>query len=305
MHMAPITRTRTRIAPTPSGYLHRGNAFNFLLCWLSAKAKGAEVWLRIDDVDAQRSRPEYVEDVFATLDWLGIQPDGGPSGPDDFYQHHSQQLRMDGYRAALQQLLDQGDAYACTCSRAQIREASEDGLYPGTCREKLQKAVAGEEFAERARLGEEAATLSFHERGKKVPAPDLRELMGDFVLWRKEEVAAYQLASVLDDVAMGIDFIVRGEDLLDSTAAQIWLAGRLGLDAFLDTAFLHHGLLLGTDAQKLSKSLGADALKSQREQGVPVREIYKDFARWQGWKKEADSLPGLLELYQEAATLRS
>ena len=290
---------RTRIAPTPSGYLHRGNAFNFLLCWLSAKAQGGEVWLRIDDVDGQRTRPEYVEDVFATLDWLGIRPDAGPSGPEDFYQHHSQQHRMEDYRQHLQQLLDQGDAYACTCSRAQIKALSDDGRYPGTCRDKGLHQVPGAEYAIRAKLDQVAGDLSFDESGQKTQAPDLRESMGDFVLWRKEDVAAYQLASLIDDVTMGMTLIVRGQDLLDSTAAQRWLAKKLGLQSFEQVRFVHHGLVGGADGQKLSKSLGADALKTQREAGASPATLYQDFARWQGWQESPDTLSALLDCYQQ------
>src|SRR6187402_2066820 len=128
--------TRSRIAPTPSGYLHIGNAFNFLLTEFLTHQKAGILRLRIDDLDAPRMRPEYIVDVFDTLRWLEIVPDQGPRDEADYTALHSQQMRMDRYRRALSQLAETGKVFACNCSRADIQRGSSDGQYPGYCRDK-------------------------------------------------------------------------------------------------------------------------------------------------------------------------
>src|SRR5690606_41399145 len=120
----------TRIAPTPSGLLHLGNAWSFTLTWLAARAAGGHVWLRIDDLDAARAQDEYLEDIFASLRWLGLDWDSGPRDVADFKARYSQTLRLDRYRAAVETLKAGGHLYACTCTRSQLRGAGP--IYPGT-----------------------------------------------------------------------------------------------------------------------------------------------------------------------------
>ena len=120
---------RTRFAPTPSGYLHLGNAFNFLLIDKFAKEKNAEISLRIDDLDATRSRDEYLVDIFETLEWLDLSYEHGPRGVDDFKRNYSQSLKKEYYREQLKKL---NGLFACSCTRSDIKKISQDGIYPGT-----------------------------------------------------------------------------------------------------------------------------------------------------------------------------
>jgi glutamyl/glutaminyl-tRNA synthetase len=125
---------KTRLAPTPSGFLHLGNGASFVATWALARAYEGHILLRIDDLDAERMRTEYLNDVFQTLDWLGLDWDEGPFSTDDFTKNWSQHLRLDAYEKALQDLQKTGDLYVCNCSRKDIRERSTNGLYPNTCR---------------------------------------------------------------------------------------------------------------------------------------------------------------------------
>ena len=124
----------SRIAPTPSGFLHLGNAFNFLLTALLVDCEGGHLHLRIDDLDRPRVETSSVEDIFVQLEWLGIEYDSGPSGPDGLFKKYSQQLRRERYSKALEILHNSRILYACECSRSEIRQLSPVGNYPATCR---------------------------------------------------------------------------------------------------------------------------------------------------------------------------
>jgi len=134
---------RSRIAPTPSGFLHLGNAVNFVLTWLMVRKAGGTLRLRIDDADCLRAKPEYLEDIFCQLDWLGITWDEGPMGVDDFRGRFSQQLRLERYREFLAGLARAGHLYPCGCSRREMRNLAPDGIYPGFCREGAVAPGAG------------------------------------------------------------------------------------------------------------------------------------------------------------------
>jgi glutamyl/glutaminyl-tRNA synthetase len=235
----------TRIAPTPSGYLHLGNAVNFVLTWLMARRAGGQILLRVDDLDADRKRPEYVADIFETLDWLGLDYDLGPTGPDDFEARWSQRHRLARYGETLTQLVDYELVYACGLSRRQLAEYGgtyPDGTYPAAGRtQALPLDAPG--VAWRFRTGEidEAGYVS------------------DFVVRRRDGLPAYQIASLTDDVDFGVTHLMRGQDLLASTRMQRQLAERLGWPSFLGTLVGHHPLLLSADGQKLSKSAGSGA----------------------------------------------
>ena len=289
----PAVTPRTRIAPTPSGYLHAGNAWSFLITWLAARSRGGQVHLRIDDLDAARLRPEYVDDIFASLEWLGLDWDSGPKDAAEFRAAHSQTLRMGEYRSLLERLSASGApgadgpvVYPCACSREQARKDSEaagtPGRYAGTCRNASipweRSAFPGQAGPKdgsvreglhlRARLqGNVEVTMADSAGGRETLHPG-RD-MGDFVVWQKNGLPAYQLASVADDEALGIDLVVRGSDLLASSGAQLWLARQAGVAGFPRAAFIHHPLLLGPGRGKLSKSTGAEALHALRAQGGP------------------------------------
>ena len=236
-------RVLTRFAPTPSGYLHLGNAVNAVLVARLAEQAGGRVGLRIDDIDAARARGAYVEDIHGLLDWLGIK----------VAQSWSQSERLDRYR----EVKDSASGlltYACGCSRRELSGPATGGC-PGGCR------AAGLPL----RPGGTALRVVVPENtAVEVDGVFVRLdlVMGDFVVWRRDDLPAYQLASVVDDVDLGMTHIVRGVDLLESTAAQLFLARGLGLDSFASMTVLHHGLVTGTDGTKLSKS--------QAERGRPL-----------------------------------
>lgn len=272
---------KTRLAPTPSGFLHLGNAFNFVLTWLVARSQQGQLHLRIDDIDAERRRAEYVEDIFASLEWLGLDYDTGPGGPDDFYQHHSQQLpeKQQQYAHLLNELWQAEKLFACTCSRSEIRRRSTDGLYPGTCR---QKALSRDMPRAAWRLlTPEKAVIAWEDvylgRQEVQPSQTLR----DMVLRRKNQLPAYQLASLVEDVQLGIDYLVRGEDLLASSAGQRFLAQVAGVpwEAFLAAKMLHHPLFTDEHQQKMSKSAGSTSLQHLRAGGVKAAGLYRWIAQ--------------------------
>ncbi|MDG4474962.1 glutamate--tRNA ligase family protein [Thiovibrio frasassiensis] len=265
---------RSRIAPTPSGLLHLGNAVNFILTWLMVRKAGGTLRLRIDDADCLRAKQEYLEDIFRQLDWLKLTWDEGPTGPDDFCRRFSQQLRLERYREFLAELDRLGHLYPCGCSRSKIREHAVDGVYPGFCRSRAGGPMPGE--ALRVRVSEGSV---FRVEGQEVA---LCKEMGDFVLWRKEDLPAYQLVSLVDDLDDRINCIVRGQDLLASTAAQLFLARLHGDNLFAATRFLHHPLIRGEDGRKLSKSDDALSLAALRETGVSSAQVYRVVARQAG-----------------------
>lgn len=268
---------RTRLAPTPSGYLHAGNALNFLITSRLAQERGAKVLLRIDDLDSERVRPEYVEDIFRSLEWLDIHWDEGPSGPNELLSEWSQRLRALDYLALADRLREKGLLYACSCSRSMLRDLVPEGIYPGTCRTKGHDLDApGNAW----RLNVQDAPLV------KVPAllgaehcVDLARVMGDPVMKQRNGEAAYQLASLWDDHHFGVTFIVRGMDLLPSTACQLYCAELLDMDTYRSFRFVHHSLLSDVEGHKLSKSAGSSSLKFMREAGRDASELHRQADR--------------------------
>ncbi|MFN8712219.1 MAG: glutamate--tRNA ligase family protein [Bacteroidota bacterium] len=240
---------RTRIAPTPSGFLHSGNIYSFQLTAQLAAETGAEILLRIDDLDAARKRPEYVANIFETLHTLGIRWQLGPQTPDDFENNWSQHLRLPLYNETLQQLRQhEGLVYVCTCSRRELDAAN------GTCNCKNNNLPFDTPDTAWRVAVEPGTVISFNDLQRGKVEIDLAETTGDFVVRRRDGIPAYQIASLTDDVHFGITHIVRGEDLLPSTAAQLFLAEKLGLTSFLQSKFLHHALITDESGLKLSKS---------------------------------------------------
>lgn len=232
-----------RLAPTPSGYLHLGNAVNFVLTWLLVRRSGGQLHLRIDDLDRSRLRRPYLDSIFRTIEWLGLDYDHGPSGPDDFLRCHSQLLHLPQYNYLLRRLrLRPGLLHASTRSRTQAAEVPAPLEQPGVAWRAVVPA---------------GTSLGFSDVWQGEVTVALDRAMPDFVLRKKDAVAAYQLASIADDLRLGTTLIVRGLDLLPSTAAQLWLARQLPETAAFNASrihFLHHPLLPGPDGRKLSKS---------------------------------------------------
>lgn len=263
---------KTRIAPTPSGYLHLGNAWSFALTAAIAKHHNASVLLRIDDLDRERINSAYVQDVFDTLNFLQIPWQEGPANLLDYENTYSQVHRLPLYQTRLQQLRDEGRVFACECSRAQILRDNPDGVYPGTCR---HKSIPLDAPGVQWRLDTSAEIkLVVGDLAGNVTHHQLPPAMQYFVVRKKDGYPAYQLASVADDVHYGVNLIVRGADLWDSTLAQLYLAQVLGLDSFTQTRFHHHELMMAGPDKKLSKSDGATSIQYLRKQGKTVADIY-------------------------------
>lgn len=263
---------RTRFAPTPSGYLHWGNAFSFVLTWLIARKHDGKILLRIDDLDASRKRPEFVEDIFRSIDWLGLDFDEGPTGPDELEKRFSQFYRRELYQEKLTQLKQSDDLFACRCTRSSIQRA-EGGLHPGTCRDK-KTSFESPDVAWRMATSE-MTPVAWSDVDGCQRVVELHDTMRDVVVLKKDRTPSYQLASLVDDLHFEMNFIVRGVDLLDSTAAQRVLAKKLEQTPFLDADFLHHDLVTDEVGEKLSKSAGATSLKAMRESSAGPTEVYR------------------------------
>lgn len=286
----------TRLAPTPSGYLHVGNAYNFLLNWLAARAVGGKVLLRIDDLDSARVRDEYLDDVFYTLDWLGLDWDLGPQNVPDFKQNWSQTKRIPAYQNMLKRLAEKNLLFACECSRKMLEGHS---VYPRRCNHK-QLPLHTADVAWRLAI-EELDITTFEDLRLGHVAFETGLQAGCAVMRRRDGVPAYHIASLTDDLAFGVNFIARGMDLLPSTALQLHLAHYLGAESFLKTRFLHHALITDTDGRKISKSAGDTSLKYLRENGMKASELIRAFAHWQGIKmqQEIQTAHGLVDLWNE------
>jgi glutamyl/glutaminyl-tRNA synthetase len=234
-----------------------------------ADRSGAELLLRIDDLDSDRKRPEYVQDIFESLDWLQIKWERGPQNPDEFERDWSQHIRMEQYKSALEELTNRQLLFACRCSRKQL--SSDSNRYPETCAE-LHLPLDTPDTTLRLTVPADKK-IEFHDRFLGSNVFQLVETTGSFVVRRRDGLPAYQLASVVDDRLFGITGIVRGTDLLSSTAAQLYLAAQIGFPAFAEINFFHHELIPDEHGNKLSKSEGALSLKALRSSGVTFQEI--------------------------------
>ena len=251
-----------RYAPSPSGRMHLGNLLCCLLAWLSAKSKGGQVLLRIEDLDTLRCPRHFADAIVEDLAWLGLSADG-PEPP--VYQSERTEIYLHYYK----ELERRGMVYPCFCSRSQLHAASaphrSDGqvLYAGTCRNLTPEQVAEKAKtrapAWRVRVPDEK--IAFTDGHLGLYAENLARDCGDFYLRRADGVFAYQLAVVVDDALMGVTEVVRGADLLSSTPRQLWLYRELGLQA---PQFYHLPLLLAADGRRLSKRDGDQSLEHLR-----------------------------------------
>lgn len=261
----------TRIAPTPSGYLHLGNAYSFLITKALAEKHGAKILLRIDDLDRERYRTEYVEDIFETLDFLEITIDLGPKNLREFDSEWSQVHRMTQYEEALSKERWSGKVFACDCSRKKIQQLDSSGYYLGQCIDR-RLSLDKQDIAWRMDTSE-SDFVNFTEY------PDLRKKAlipqdsAFYILRKKDGQPAYHLTSLVDDLHFGVDLIVRGKDLYSSTLAQLDLARNLGESKFDKVTFHHHSLIKGPKQEKLSKSDGATSIQFLRKEGKTLKDI--------------------------------
>jgi glutamyl/glutaminyl-tRNA synthetase len=268
---------RTRLAPTPSGYLHLGNILSFVLTAGLARKYGASILLRIDDMDQERVRIEYLDDIFDTLQFLEIPWDEGPRNTTDHIKYFSQLHRLSMYQEGLDNLISKHLVFACSCSRSSSEIMLNNFAYPGTCLNKnLEPNSKGLQLRFITNKEEE---IRMHELIAGKISDSLSPSMAYFQVRKKNGDPSYQLTSLLDDLHYGVDLIVRGNDLLDSSFVQLSLAKALDKKRFLDVRFLHHPLLKTDQEEKLSKSAGATSIQFLRKSGLDKQAIFQIMAK--------------------------
>lgn len=258
-----------RLAPSPTGVLHLGNARSFLLAWLSVRSRGGELQLRIEDIDGPRLKAGAAAAALEDLRWLGLDWDGEPIW---------QSRRTEHYDRATAALVAAGQAYPCVCSRKEIEQAAsaphEPWLdatpYPGICRGRYVSVDAARDATGREpalRFAVDVAEVPFADGFR---GPEKGPIRGDFVIRKRDGGAAYQLAVVVDDAAGGVTEVLRGDDLLPSTPRQLLLYQALGLRP---PRFLHVPLVVGPDGRRLAKRHGDTSLRHLRAAGASADQL--------------------------------
>jgi glutamyl/glutaminyl-tRNA synthetase len=273
---------RTRIAPTPSGFLHLGNVLSFSTTAALAQKHGAKIVLRIDDLDQARASDQYLQDIFDTLNFLEIPWDEGPRNINEFKNSYSQVHRMGLYNDTLEDLRVRERIFACTCSRQQLRGNS-------TCACRDKNIPLNEKDASWRLITNDQAELNIKGYSGQINQALLPDDMHNFTVRRKDGLPSYQLASVVDDLYYGIDLIIRGQDLWPSTLAQHELANTLHKSDFHDITFYHHPLLMEPGGEKLSKSAGATSVRYLRRSGKTPIDIYRIISALLGINTEIDT----------------
>jgi glutamyl-tRNA synthetase len=273
-----------RLAPSPTGAQHVGNARTYLIAWLAARARGGRVVLRIEDIDSPRIKPGAAAQACDDLRWLGLDWDEGPI---------VQTERLPEYEAALGRLQAAERVYPCTCTRADIEQSAsaphaehEAPVYPGTCSVRRVADATGlgdRPFAWRFRAGD--APIEFTDGFRGAVRLDPREVGGDFVVWKSAHTPAYQLAVVVDDAASGVTEVVRGDDLVPSTPRQLRLYQALGLPP---PRFVHVPLVVGPDGRRLAKRHGDTRLATLRAAGVTPQALLGLLAWSCGWVERVE-----------------
>lgn len=257
-----------RLAPSPTGSLHVGNVRTFLWAWLSARAQGGRLLLRVEDLDQVRVKPGVVEKMLEDLRWLGFDWDG---------EVEVQSRRREIYRTAFGRLRDR--LYPCRCRRADIAAAQsaphredQDLRYPGTCRNSTEPGLAW-------RFRVDPGTVEFTDLLSGAHAVDVEATVGDFVAAKDPDQPAYQLAVVADDIDQGVTEVVRGDDLIPSTARQILLFRALGARP---PAWGHVPLVVGPDGRRLAKRHGDARIATLRAAGTAPERLIGILAEWSG-----------------------
>lgn len=300
-----------RLAPSPTGALHLGNARSFLLAWLSLRSRGGKVILRLEDLDHPKVKPETAREAYADLRWLGLDWDEGPDcgGP---HAPYVQSQRCDHYRTSLDRLRQKDLVYPCTCSRRDVMAAQsaphaedEGPRYPGTCAGRYASYASAAETlppdrqpAWRFRAPDRP--VSFVDGFAGPCSANVQARDGDFAFARSPEGAGYQLAVVVDDAAMGVSEVLRGDDLLPSSYRQLLLYEALELTP---PAFIHVPLVVGDDGRRLAKRHGDTRLSALRRAGVPPERIVGWLGNTCGWAAPGEALhpSALLERFDLAA----
>jgi glutamyl-tRNA synthetase len=260
-----------RLAPSPTGLLHLGHARTFLVAWWRARNVGGRLVMRLEDLDGPRAKPKMAEAALRDLAWLGMDWDG----PD-----YVQSAGLAEISTAAKQLEERGLAYACVCSRGDVRSAQSapqlgesEPRYPGTCRGKFASLSAAEQETGRPaglRLQVTDGSLTVSDKLLGARSFDVQAEVGDFLIAKRDGAPAYQLAVVVDDARQAVSEVVRGEDLLASSARQRLLQQALGLPA---VSYLHVPLVLDESGRRLAKRHDDLSLQELREGGTDPRAI--------------------------------
>ncbi len=269
----------TRLAPSPTGALHLGNARTFLINWAMARAGGWKVVLRIEDLDTPRVKPETVQGTIDLLGWLGIDWDEGPIVQSD---------DLDRHQEAMQTLARASRVFPCALTRKEIADAASapqdetlrnESRFPASMRPS-SLPDSFDDAKTNWRFVTPDAPVEFVDRFAGPQSFNPAQSVGDFVVWTKTGAPSYQLAVVVDDAAQGVCAVVRGDDLLDSTARQILLISALGLGPI--PAYWHLPLVLGPDGRRLAKRHGDTRLDRYRDDGVTAERVIGLIASWCG-----------------------
>jgi glutamyl-tRNA synthetase len=267
-----------RLAPSPTGAQHVGNARTYLAAWLSARSQGGRVLVRIEDIDSPRVKPWAAEQALADLAWLGLDSDG---------EVVTQSARVPLYEAALARMRSEERVYPCICTRSEVERAAsaphldnEGPAYPGTCAGRRSADAEGLDRPYCWRFRVPGRSPGFVDGYIGPCGIDLRQVGGDFVVWKTARTPAYQLAVVVDDAAMGVTEVVRGEDLVASTPRQLLLYEALDLTP---PRFAHIPLVVGPDGRRLAKRHGDTRLSTLRQAGVRPEMLVGLLAWSCGW----------------------
>jgi glutamyl-tRNA synthetase len=269
-----------RLAPSPTGYLHLGHARSFLLAYWQIRAQGGRLLLRLEDLDSSRLKPRFIDATLRDLEWLGIDWDGRPE---------RQSETIDRILAAAAELEQRGLAYACVCTRSELRSvvnapqaADQEPRYNGNCDGRFASLRAAEALTLRAaglRFRVPAGPITLHDGFAGSQELDVRTEVGDFMILRRDKVPAYQLAVVVDDAAQGVTDVLRGDDLLPSAARQWHLQRALGLRA---PRWFHVPLVCDEQGRRLAKRADDLSLTELRDGGCDPRAIVAWAARSAG-----------------------
>jgi glutamyl-tRNA synthetase len=272
--MSPAHAQITRLAPSPTGALHLGNARTFVVNWILARRQGWQVLLRIEDLDGPRVKPESIEQTKHTLRWLGLDWDGPPT-----IQSHD----LEPHAAAMDHLARAGLAYPCELSRTEIAAAASaphagDAAPAAVTRPRPLTPSRFEDRDTNWRFATPDSVVSFDDAFAGPTTLHPAAEAGDFVVWTRRGTPAYQLAVVVDDARQGVTQVVRGDDLLPSAGRQALLYDTLALHP--RPTYTHLPLVLGPDGRRLAKRHGDTRLTTYQERGVPVERILGLLAHW-------------------------
>ncbi|MBT3197059.1 MAG: glutamate--tRNA ligase [Gammaproteobacteria bacterium] len=282
----------TRFAPSPTGYLHVGGARTALFSWLYARRHGGDFILRIEDTDRERSTEASVNAILEGMNWLGLEYDQGP-----FYQTH----RFDRYKEVIQQLLEQGSAYYCYCSREELdkmregqRARKEKPRYTGLCRSRTEPREGVDPVIRFRNPTEGAVVVDDLVRGKVVFQ---NSELDDLIIARSDGTPTYNLTVVVDDLDMGLTHVIRGDDHLNNTPRQINILKALGAEL---PKYAHLPMILGADGSRLSKRHGAVGVMQYRDEGYLPEALLNYLVRlgWSHGDQEIFSMDEMVKLFE-------